>query len=75
MAAQSGVQGTPLDDPSVEQALLNEPTAFAFFQAVRLLERLLPEREGVGGFGMPADEIVRFTVRPVISFPGCDKGC
>ncbi|MBA4156454.1 MAG: type VI secretion system baseplate subunit TssG [Gemmatimonadetes bacterium] len=53
----------------VEDALRQEPTAFGFFQAVRLLERLHPERAGVGRFVDPGEEVVRFSVNPAIAFP------
>ncbi len=53
----------------LEAALREEPTSFGFFQAVRLLERLRRERAPVGRYADPADEGVRFTVNPRISFP------
>ncbi len=63
-----------MEDPRIAEAevaehLTSEPTAFGFFQAVRLLQRLRPERRGVGRFGDPAAEVVHFSARPVISFP------
>ncbi len=51
------------------RALETEPTAFAAFQAVRLLGRLHPGRAAVGGWADPASEIVRFTVPPSLAFP------
>lgn len=55
------------------EALLAElrerPGSFDFFQAVRLLQRLQPERDPVGYFGDPAREAVRFSVPPSIAFP------
>jgi type VI secretion system protein ImpH len=53
----------------LERALRREPTAFGFFQAVRLLERLQRDRAPVGHYADPADEVVRFSVNPAISFP------
>ncbi len=53
----------------LEQRLRRTPTAFGFFQAVRVLERLRPGRAPVGGFGDPADEVVRFAVPSTIGFP------
>ena len=51
------------------RALARDPASFGFFQAVRMLERLRPGRAGVGLFGDPADEPVRFSVHPSLAFP------
>jgi type VI secretion system protein ImpH len=56
-------------ESELERELGEDPYSFAFFQAVRLLERLFPERKGVGGFVDPSEEIARFSVDPVIAFP------
>jgi type VI secretion system protein ImpH len=53
----------------LEDQLKESPTAFEFFQAVRLLERLLPDRSPVGLFGDPAEEVTRFVVNPDTAFP------
>src|SRR5688500_10313825 len=50
-------------------ALRKSPTGFDFFQAVRTLERLRPDRSSPGHFADPNQEVVRFTVNPSISFP------
>ena len=42
---------------------------FAFFQAVRLLLRLVPERSEVGRFAPPEREAVRFSAHNSLSFP------
>jgi type VI secretion system protein ImpH len=65
------------EDPALEkpkareagQALRDEPFAFDFFQAVRLLCRLLPERTPVGRFANPEDEAVRFGASTDMGFP------
>lgn len=54
---------------ALRRLLGDEPTSFGFFQAVRLLQRLTPERATVGRFVDPATEAVRFAVPPAISFP------
>jgi type VI secretion system protein ImpH len=54
---------------ALEEALWSEPQTFGFFQAVRLLERLHPERAEVGHFEDPAREVVRFSVNPSLAFP------
>ena len=56
-------------DPSVEELLFTEGFVFEFFQAVRLLESVFPEREPVGRDARPADEVVRFRSRNTLSFP------
>ena len=57
---------------SALQELLDDPNAFSFFQAVRLLQRLRPDRAPVGGFGDPKDEVVRFTANPSLAFPASE---
>jgi type VI secretion system protein ImpH len=48
-------------NPTVKEALFEEhPGRFDFFQAVRLLTALLPDRGAVGYDSSPSDEIVRF---------------
>lgn len=56
----------------LEELLRSRPTAFEFFQAVRALERLFPDREPVGHFGEPAEEVVHFAVNPETAFPASE---
>lgn len=56
-------------DPSLEETLFEEPFRFDFFQAVRLLERIRPDRAAVGHLGPPAREVVRFLTHLSLSFP------
>ena len=62
--------------PGARSALLalleDDPNGIEFFHAVRMLERLAPERAPVGGFADPAEEVVRFTVPPSIAFPASE---
>ena len=53
----------------LEERLRRTPTAFDFFQAVRVLERLRSGRSRVGGFDDPSREVVRFSVPPTLAFP------
>jgi type VI secretion system protein ImpH len=49
--------------------LRREPFRFDFFQAVRLLERLFPERTSVGKFEPPANEVAHFGAQATLAFP------
>lgn len=53
----------------MKDLLYSEPYRFAFFQAVRLLERVSPGKEGVGRAVNPRNEVVRFRSHPSLSFP------
>jgi type VI secretion system protein ImpH len=53
----------------LEAELRENTSAFEFFQAVLMLEKLRPDREGVGHFVDPAKEVVRFSSHRSISFP------
>src|SRR5262249_25340824 len=67
MGTATGREGADLSE-----RLFREPYRFDFFQAVRLLERLLPEGSGqppAGGDGPPEREAVRFRATPALSFP------
>ena len=52
--------------------LVNEPTAFEFFQAVRLLMQHSPQRTAIGAFGDPTQEAVRFAANPEVGFPASE---
>lgn len=60
-------EGRRTSDPLVE-VLFEEPYRFEFFQAVRLLERISPERRPVGRYSEPAGEAVRFRTRASLAF-------
>jgi len=57
---------------ALEEALEREPFSFEFFQAVRLLHRLRPDRGRVGRFGNPDDEVVHFGATPATAFPASE---
>src|SRR4030095_12277198 len=63
MATEGRRPSNPLVD-----VLFQEPYRFEFFQAVRMLERIHPERRPVGRFGEPADEAVRFSTSASLTF-------
>lgn len=56
-------------DSSVEDTLFKEPYRFNFFQAVRMLDWLYPDRASIGHKAHPGQEVVRFHSYPSISFP------
>jgi type VI secretion system protein ImpH len=61
--------GSSLTDLSLEDALFERGYEFEFFQAVRLLARIYPERKAPGGSARPADEFARFGARLSMAFP------
>ena len=64
MAAAPGRAGVALSE-----RLFREPYRFDFFQAVRLLERILAGREPVGRDAALEREVVRFRAHSSLSFP------
>ncbi len=53
----------------LNQELIDEPYKFEFFQAVRLLERIFPERSAVTRTVSPRNEVVRFRSNASLRFP------
>ena len=62
----------PADHARMERALFDAPTAFGFFQAVRLLSRMHPERARVGTWTDPANEVARFHASTSLGFPASE---
>ncbi|HSK74085.1 MAG TPA: type VI secretion system baseplate subunit TssG [Pyrinomonadaceae bacterium] len=56
----------------LNQVFADEPYRFEFFQAVRLLEKIFPERKPVGGAALPDEEVVRFRSRMSLNFPASE---
>lgn len=56
----------------LKERLLKDCHHFSFFQAVGLLESLLPEKKPLGETLAPFEEPVRFTSKPGFVFPSCD---
>ena len=69
MAAPVGTENTDVALEEVREALFREPYSFDFFQAVRLLGLLQPDRSPVGRYAQPHDEVVRFGANPTLNFP------
>jgi type VI secretion system protein ImpH len=74
MATASGQSGTDVTTSKLNELMRAEPFSFGFFQMVRLLEKLHPERKPVGIFTSPGDEVVRFTAAPGFTFPASELG-
>ncbi|HUX27209.1 MAG TPA: type VI secretion system baseplate subunit TssG [Terracidiphilus sp.] len=72
MATESGIQASDLKFAQLRAMLENEPYCVRFFQAVRLLERLYPERNPVGLFVSPSSEVVQFSSVPTLTFPASE---
>jgi len=80
MATEGGVQTAAVNpdlkfDPRfapVREMLEREPCSVQFFQAVRLLERLYPDRHPVGLFVSPSNEVVQFSSVPTLAFPASE---
>jgi type VI secretion system protein ImpH len=56
----------------LNQILFDEPYRFEFFQAVRIFEKLYPEKMPVGGTALPDEEPVRFRSRVSLDFPSSE---
>jgi len=72
MASESRMEDSALAQVELEREILEDPTSFGFFQAVRVLERLFPDRGRVGEFADPAEEVARFSVNTSIAFPASE---
>jgi len=72
MATEGGMEEPRVRLGAVEEALEREPFAFEFFQAVRVLQELRPDRGRVGRFGNPDEEAVRFGATPATAFPASE---
>ena len=69
MAPESRGTASPVEAPPLDDVLFEEGYRFDFFQAVRVLERLYPDRQAVGRDAPPSDEAVRFRSHLSLSFP------
>lgn len=56
----------------LNEELFDEPFQFEFFQAVRLLEKVFPERRAVGREAAVTPEVVRFRSRLGLDFPASE---
>jgi len=74
MATTGRASDTPITTVAADVAarLREEPFCFEFFQAVRLLERMQPDRMAVGRFARPVEEVVQFRAHPTLAFPASE---
>jgi type VI secretion system protein ImpH len=72
MATPGGGSDSPVDLSEVEELLRSEPYRFEFFQAIRLLERMAPDRKPLGRFTNPSEEVARLGAHPSLSFPASE---
>ena len=61
-----------MTERSVKSLLFEEPYRFDFFQAVRLFERLFPNKKPVGQETSPKAEPVRFRTHVALEFPASE---
>ncbi|HWQ53377.1 MAG TPA: type VI secretion system baseplate subunit TssG [Bryobacteraceae bacterium] len=69
MATTGRAEDSPLARTPIGELLEKEPYLFEFFQAVRLLQSLMPDRAPVGRFVNPSAEVARFQANPSPIFP------
>ncbi len=72
MAPPSRPEDAAVDRWPIAEMLDSEPYRFRFFQAVRLLSQMAPDRHVVGHFGNPRDEALRFGAHAKTSFPASE---
>lgn len=59
-------------EAAIERAIREEPTSFSFFQTLRLLSRLYPERARVGRWADPSTEVARISASTSLAFPASE---
>jgi len=69
MDAQSRESGRDVEAEAMRKWMEDAPWSISFFQMMRMLERLHPERKPVGLFASPGDEVVRLSAPPDLTFP------
>jgi type VI secretion system protein ImpH len=71
MATEVGLPATPVRETELglDQELYRSAYRFQFFQAIRLLERMHPDRKPIGRHEDPDEEIVRIRFRQSLAFP------
>lgn len=72
MATTRRTEDSSLEQWPIVETLAAEPFRFRFFQAVRLLARIMADRQPPGRFTNPAAEVLRFGANPSVEFPASE---
>ena len=56
-------------DTALTDLMFRDSWGFSFFQAVKLLAYIYPEKMEVGATALPNTELVRFKAHPSLEFP------
>jgi type VI secretion system protein ImpH len=72
MATEGRTVDSAVEENEIRSCLRDDPCSFEFFQAMRLLEKCLPGRQPVGGFGSASSEVVRLSTHPSLAFPASE---
>jgi type VI secretion system protein ImpH len=72
MVTESRSENLALIQPRLSVKIKQTPYDFRFFQLMRWLHRMLPERGKVGRFYPPGREVARFKAHPGTAFPASE---
>ena len=72
MVAESRPANSDVSQHLLQRELERNPWEFSFFQTMRWLFRMHPERGQVGRFSPPAQEVVRFHAHALMGFPASE---
>ncbi len=69
MATQSRAQDLDVSRSFLGENLRAHPGQYDFFQAVRLMHRMMKDREPIGRFANPRREVIAFSANNLLAFP------
>jgi type VI secretion system protein ImpH len=72
MATEDRKADLALKLEAVERMIRDDPCQFQFFQAVRILQQIAPDRVRVGEFARPEQESLRFGAHRAFPFPASE---
>lgn len=61
-----------MKDAPTDQDIFDHPYSYQFFQAVRVLEKIFPDKKRVGREALPHEEVIRFRSRVTLDFPSSE---